>query len=369
VRQAAKQHLLISAKCPEINYVGMHGEWLVACDSAGVSKEIAMSLHTPQPETQNHDVSTLESKPSAEPIFRTIESQDGAGTERAHIIAIWTGLFIFAIVVSQFGRPSRAREAEFLRASTKIAALGKPGQSAPSAGGFASARTTRAESTDARLADEKELTPAIYVSHKYGVAWQYPRTYVLRKGANANLDLYGHPATESAFALPGGAALATVIIPARVYAGTDFQAASLTARVNARISEDECGQFRRASSDTGDNVALSASPETVGSIDFAVANVDAAEGGAGEADATEVGAAQVAGGTPGISTREKFYHVFENEACYEFAMRVSTSAAANAPIPARVDKDDVFDRLSEILTSVTVVPVRPAASPAEAHGN
>jgi hypothetical protein len=303
-----------------------------------------MLLPTTKLEDQNRQESSkTESRQGTEGIFHGVASQDGAGTERAHIIAIWTGLFIVAIVVSQFGRPSHARQADFLRASAKVAALGKTESRVPVARQISVSRTE----------DAKELTPAVFASHKYGVAWQYPRTYVLRKGANANLDLYGHAATESAFAAPGGSALATVIIPARVYAGTDFKAAAMTARVNAQISEEACGQFRRASFDTGEDVALAASPETVGTIDYAAAEVDAGD---------------VVDGAS--ATSEKFYHVYENEACYEFAVRVSMGgAAADKPGASHLDKDDVFDRLSEILTSVTIVPVREAAAPVEAHGN
>src|SRR5271163_205529 len=311
-------------------------------------EEATMSLFTPKcdnherQEPDHQESSKTESRQGTEGIFRGVESQDGAGTERAHIIAIWTGLFIVAIVVSQFGRPSHPRQADFLRASAKVAALGKTESRVPVA----------RQISASRMEDAKELTPAVYASHKYGVAWQYPRTYVLRKGANANLDLYGHAATESAFAGTGGVALATVIIPARVYAGSDFKSAALTARVNAQISEQACGKFRRASFDTGEDVALTASPETVGTIDYAAAEEDTGDVGEGES-----------------AISEKFYHVYENEACYEFAVRVRTGAAADKPGASHVDKDDVFDRLSEILTSVTIVPVREAAAPVEAHGN
>ncbi|MGA2419021.1 MAG: hypothetical protein ABSG69_02980 [Candidatus Acidiferrum sp.] len=316
-----------------------------------------MSLHTASSGNEKHEESRRENK-QMEPVFHVTESQDGAGAERAHVIAICIGLFIFAIVVSQFGRPSRARQAEFLRGAAKVQALGKTAKSAEtvrevSASG-ADARTERA-----RVAEEKELTPAVYASRKYGVAWQFPRTYVLRKGANAGLDLYGHNATASAMASAGRVTLATVIIPARVYAGTDFQMAALTARVNAVVSQAECGKFRRASSDTGDAVELVPSAETVGTIDFAEADAAAPDAGVADGDGLATGGA----------TQEKFYHVYENEACYEFAMRVNTGDLASPRNSTRVDRDEVFDRLEEILTSVTIVPVRGGAGANEAHGN
>ena len=281
-----------------------------------------MSLPMPTSDSQDRDESQHETQRGAKPIFHSVAAPDGAGTERAHVIAILTGLFILAIVVSQFGRPSRAREAEFLRSAAKVERLGKfaPSDSAvgDAPGNLASVNprielarigltptaltsTASGRSGLTRAEDAKELTPEVYASRRYGVEWQYPRTYVLRKGTNANVDLYGHPATESALTSGGGVALATVIIPARVFPATDFRMAALTARVNAKVSEDDCAKFRRASSDTGDTVALSSAPETVGTIDFTEADVDAADGG---------------NLAVGDSAAERFYHVYENEACY-----------------------------------------------------
>jgi hypothetical protein len=316
-----------------------------------------MSLHRPSSDNDKTNPSRR-AKQASEPVFHVAESPDGAGAERAHVIAVCIGLFIFAIVASQFGRPTRARQAEFLRGAAKVQALGKTTKNGD-AMREVSASGADARTASARIAEEKELTPAVYVSRKYGVAWQFPRTYVLRKGANAGLDLYGHNATASAMASSGRVTLATVIIPARVYAGTDFQMAALTARVNAQVSQEECGKFRRGSSDTGDQVELAPSAEIVGTIDFAEADVAAPDTEVAEGDGLATGSA----------TQEKFYHVYENEACYEFAMRVNTGDLASARNSTKVDRDEVFDRLEEILTSVTIVPVRDAAGASEAHGN
>jgi hypothetical protein len=246
-------------------------------------------------------------------------------------------LFTCAILVSQFGRPSRAREAEFMRGAAKVAALGKVSAGAGSTGDAAAVKNSAA-----RSADEKALEPAVYASRKYGVAWQYPRNFVLRKGANAGLDLDGHPAAATAFAADdNGVALASVIIPARLYPGTDFVKASLTARVNKKVSEEACGTFRIL--DEGEEKAqeFPAVQVTVGSSEFATA--EAVIDGGLEDRAT---------------TREKFFHVYENGGCYEFAMNVTTGVSGEKKKSGHVDADEVFERLQEILTSVTIVPVR-----------
>jgi hypothetical protein len=184
----------------------------------------------------------------------------------------------------------------------------------------------------------------VYANHKYGVAWQYPRSFVLRKGANAGLDLSGHYAASSAFAADGGVLLASVIVPVRVYAGTDFVKASLTARVNSKVSEEACGQFRISDGESGTSREIDASEITVGSTEFAAAEADV------DGDSLN-----------GAETREKFFHVYENAACYEFAMSVTAGGGREDDSLRHVDADEVFERLTEILTSVTIVPVRVAA--------
>ena len=290
----------------------------------------------------------MDAKPQAEKVnetgkdreqrlFGSVESSADVPPGRARTIAVWLGLFTCAILVSQFGRPSRAREAEFMRGAAKVAALGKVSTGAGVAGDAGAVK-----SSAARSAEEKALEPAVYASRKYGVAWQYPRNFVLRKGANAGLDLDGHYAAATAFAGDdGGVALVSVIIPARLYPATDFVKASLTARVNKKVSEEACGTFRIL--DEGEEKAqdFPAAQVTVGSTEFATA--EAAIDGDLEDRAT---------------TREKFFHVYENGGCYEFAMNVTTGAEKKTS--AHVDADEVFERLQEILTSVTIVPVRGA---------
>jgi hypothetical protein len=276
-------------------------------------------------------------------LFGSVESAADVAPARARTIAVWMGLLTCAILVSQFGRPSRAREAEFMHGAAKVAAIGKV-----SAGSGAAGDAGAAKSSAARLADERALEPAVYTSRKYGVAWQYPRNFVLRKGANAGLDLHGHYAAATAFAGEDGVALASVIIPTRVYPQTDFVKASLTVRVNSKLAELACGTFRIL--DDGEDRAqdFPATQVTVGTTEFTTA--EAVIDGDLEDNAT---------------TREKFFHVYENAACYEFAMSVTTGTGGERKASAHVDADEVFERLQEILTSVTIVPVRggePAAS-------
>ena len=70
----------------------------------------------------------------------------------------------------------------------------------------------------------------------------------------------------------------------------------------------------------------------------------------------------------------KYYHVFENGACYEFALKVATGVETDEG-GKHVDRGDVFKRLEKILATVKINPASvpevtasapaPAVSPAQ----
>src|ERR1700675_30553 len=91
-----------------------------------------------------------------DPIFHYDDESSAPRASRARTIAISIALFVSAIAVTEFGQASRARQAEFLRGSAKVDALGKtPPHSAPSGGAAASTEPI------SRNADAKERAPAV----------------------------------------------------------------------------------------------------------------------------------------------------------------------------------------------------------------
>jgi hypothetical protein len=61
----------------------------------------------------------------------------------------------------------------------------------------------------------------------------------------------------------------------------------------------------------------------------------------------------------GEGTRQsdsKYFHVFQNGACYEFAMNVTTNASEEG-VSKHIDRDRVFSRLEKILATVKINPV------------
>ena len=65
----------------------------------------------------------------------------------------------------------------------------------------------------------------------------------------------------------------------------------------------------------------------------------------------------------------RHFHVFQNGACYEFAVNVTTVASQDG-LTKHVDRDKVFTRLEAILSTVKINPVAApevtAQTPAEA---
>jgi hypothetical protein len=63
----------------------------------------------------------------------------------------------------------------------------------------------------------------------------------------------------------------------------------------------------------------------------------------------------------GEGTRQsdsKYFHVYQNGACYEFALNVTTDVSAEGLVK-HVDRDKVFNRLEQILSTVKINPITP----------
>ena len=66
----------------------------------------------------------------------------------------------------------------------------------------------------------------------------------------------------------------------------------------------------------------------------------------------------------GEGTRQsdsKYFHVFQNGACYEFALNVTTDASEEGLVK-HIDRDKVFTRLEQILATVKINPITPEVS-------
>jgi hypothetical protein len=240
-----------------------------------------------------------------------------------------------------------------------------------------------------------------YTDKTYGVTFEYPRRYAIETGDAAAELLLSHPIPMN-FVESGGVALAAVELPETNYTNTDFSSAFFNVSVHKSLTADQCTRFSVPQPKTVETKI--AEPKIV--EEKPVEKTEAKSEPAPSASSTEV-AKQDSTPMPkpdmkqdaqststsqsttstqaesessnsrlmlgdlelrsteavaGEGTRQsdsKYFHVYQNGACYEFALNVTTDASEEG-IVKHVDRDKVFNRLEQILSTVKI---NPAAAP------
>ncbi len=181
---------------------------------------------------------------------------------------------------------------------------------------------------------------ATYTNADYGISFRYPKTYKLAKADKSDMaaDLKEE---EMNFAQPGGVAVAAVQLPKGIYPGTNFASASFAIAVNSRLTADQCQQF--AFEDAQRPANVSENEDDQASVQ------QPAKVKLGAAEYTEVES------TGAESTRQadtRYYHVYQNGACYEFALGFQTTGGKGDVKP--VDDHAVFNKLNWMLSTVKI---------------
>lgn len=210
-----------------------------------------------------------------------------------------------------------------------------------------------------------------YVNREYGLSFTFPRNYQLKTQLEANtrnempVASATNPSVPMNFVQPGGLALTVVELPGNSYPGTDFKSGFVNVSVNPGMTAEACTQFRFPEENTGSDASsqVKAIRTKIGAVEYH----EVENGGSAMASPADA----------------KYYHVFGNGACYEFALGIGTASDGNAEEITPVDRKEVFSRLEKILATVkfqpglmpetqmtqTETPVPAAtASPAEASG-
>jgi hypothetical protein len=185
-------------------------------------------------------------------------------------------------------------------------------------------------------------TNATYVNQSYGVSFSYPKKYGLKIGDQALLTWQGAQPVPTGFPKSAGVTVAAVVLPAELYPDTDLRSAFLSLNVNRNLTASACEQF--AASERKTSEATKPFQVKLGSIEFSEME-DLDGGDQRQADT-------------------KYYHVFRNEICYEFALRVGTAQDGEDKSTPQVDRTQVFRSLEKILASVQIKPVAAASAKA-----
>jgi hypothetical protein len=221
-----------------------------------------------------------------------------------------------------------------------------------------------------------------YTDKTYGVTFEYPRRYAIETGDAATELVMSNPVPMN-FVQSGGVALAAVELPETGFINTDFSSAFFNVSVHKSLSADQCSEFAVpqskpvAKSETAPATTEVAKPDSASKSDAQPSvTTDPAKQTTATSDSNSklmVGEMELRGteAVSGEGTRQsdsKYFHVYQNGACYEFALNLTTDASAEGLVK-HVDRDKVFNRLEQILSTVKINPVTPevtAEAPAPA---
>ena len=173
-----------------------------------------------------------------------------------------------------------------------------------------------------------------YSDPKTGVSFRYPRKYELAAGEKAQPEIEGVGPVPMNFVQPGGAAVATVALPAASYPGTNFTTAFFNVNVNRSLSEQECSHFAFVDTRNPDGEPVDAEKVKVGSVDMEKTSDFSA-------DAMKQAEAQ-------------YYHRYESGACYEFVLGLGTAGYGMKDDIEPVNRDEVFAKLEKILATLKI---------------
>jgi len=205
----------------------------------------------------------------------------------------------------------------------------------------------------AKKSAKRRSSTVTYTNRTYGLSFQYPRSYILKTGDEANLHWTASEPVRMDFVQPGGVAVAAIEPPRGSSSrgsdqATDFTSAFFNVSVNPNLTSAQCAQFAFPKPDDAPVGPVSPAKVTVGAIEF-----DEIEEAMPQADA-------------------RYYHVFKNGACYEFALGLGTTVDEDKEGVTRVSSKEVFGKLEKILSTVkiqepAVQAGAPAPVPAEAN--
>jgi len=220
-----------------------------------------------------------------------------------------------------------------------------------------------------------------YTDKSYGVTFEYPRRYAIETGDAASELIQTNPVPMN-FVQPGGVTLAAVELPETGFINTDFSSAFFNVSVHKTLTADQCSEFAVPQSKPVAKSETAAASTEVAKTEVAkqdsapvtktdaqpMASTDQAKSSTPPSDASpnsklmlgdmELRATEAVTGEGTRQSDSKYFHVYQNGACYEFALNVTTDVSAEGLVK-HVDRDKVFNRLEQILSTVKISPINP----------
>jgi hypothetical protein len=175
----------------------------------------------------------------------------------------------------------------------------------------------------------KRAATATYKNSTYGVSFRYPKTYTMLTPEKDSQESAWPDPVAMNFSEPGGETLTTLVLP-----GTRASSFFKTS-VNKGVTAEQCSKFATTPEPTevSTNPPVDASDDSIVPVKANILGVEFAK--------TESVTDQ---------SEARYYHHFENGACYEFALGVADAPGTTKP----VDHLQVFDKLERIMTTVKI---------------
>jgi len=175
----------------------------------------------------------------------------------------------------------------------------------------------------------KRPSTATYTNSIYGVSFRYPKTYtMLSPDKDTKEPAWPDPVLTN-FSDGGGETLTTLVLPG-TRASSYFKVS-----VNKNLTAEQCGKFATTPWGTEGSVnpPVDAGDDSLMPVKTNVLGVELSK-------------------TENVTDQSeaRYYHHFENGACYEFALGVADAPSTVNP----VDHLRVFDRLERIMTTVKI---------------
>jgi hypothetical protein len=175
----------------------------------------------------------------------------------------------------------------------------------------------------------KRASTATYKNSTYGISFRYPKTYTMLTPEKDSKDSAWPDPVAMNFAGPGGETLTTLVLP-----GTRASSYFKTS-VNKGVTAEQCSKFATVpeTTEVATNPPVDADDDSIAPVKSNVLGVEFAKA----ESVTE-------------QSEARYYHHFENGACYEFALGVEDAPGTTKP----VDHLQVFDKLERIMTTVKI---------------
>jgi hypothetical protein len=188
----------------------------------------------------------------------------------------------------------------------------------------------------------KRASTATYKNSTYGISFRYPKTYTMLTPEKDNKESAWPDPVAMNFADPGGETLTTLVLP-----GTRASSYFKTS-VNKGVTAGQCSKFATVpeTTEAATNPPVDADDDSIVPVKPNILGVEFAKA----ESVTE-------------QSEARYYHHFENGACYEFALGVADAPGTTKP----VDHLQVFDKLERIMTTVKIksdpIPVVATSEP------